>query len=63
MAEENKLKEITENHLDGQIHIYLGDELLSSPHIKAVMDGESFQFTGKYAEDKAEKFIEAVKYE
>ncbi|ARI78470.1 SecDF P1 head subdomain-containing protein [Halobacillus mangrovi] len=58
--DEQKFKEITESHLNEEIHIYLGDKKIASPKINQVIDSESIQIEGDYSEKDAKKFIDVI---
>lgn len=58
--DENKIKEMTETYLGKTIHIYLKDELLSSPKIMQVITGQEFVFNGDFSEETAQSFIDSI---
>ncbi|MGM0846476.1 MAG: SecDF P1 head subdomain-containing protein [Bacillota bacterium] len=58
--DENKIKEMTETYLGQTIHIYLEDELLSSPKIMQVITGQEFVFNGDFSEETAQSFIDSI---
>lgn len=58
--DENKLKEMSETYLGQTIHIYLEDELLSSPKIMKVITGQEFVYSGDFSEETAQAFIASI---
>ena len=53
-------KEMTENHLNEKVYIYLGDEKIASPTIRKVIDRDSMQIAGDYTREEAEQFVDFI---
>ncbi|SDP47440.1 SecDF P1 head subdomain-containing protein [Halobacillus aidingensis] len=53
-------KEMTENHLNEKVYIYLGDEKIASPTIRKVIDRDSMQIAGDYTREEAEQFVDYI---
>ncbi|KHE67044.1 hypothetical protein [Halobacillus sp. BBL2006] len=56
----DKLKEMTENHFNEKVHVYLGEEKISSPRISQVIDSDSIQISGDYSDEQAKSFIDVI---
>ncbi|GEN54888.1 SecDF P1 head subdomain-containing protein [Halobacillus faecis] len=53
-------KEMTENHLNEKVHIYLGDEKIASPTVRKVIHSDSMQVAGDYTKEEAEQFVDFI---
>ncbi|MYL48352.1 hypothetical protein GLV98_02610 [Halobacillus litoralis] len=53
-------KQMTENHLNEKVHIYLGDEKIASPTIRKVIHDDSMQVAGDYTKEEAQQFVDVI---
>lgn len=58
--DEDTFEEITKSHIGEAVHIYLNEELISSPMINAVLRTETIVIEGDYDKETAEHFVAAI---
>ncbi|MYL71622.1 hypothetical protein GLW00_12210 [Halobacillus litoralis] len=53
-------EEMTEQYLNEQVYIYLGDKEIASPIIRKVTNNDSIQIIGDYTKEEAEQFVSVI---
>ncbi|MFQ3544365.1 hypothetical protein Q7A53_09765 [Halobacillus rhizosphaerae] len=55
-------KQMTENHVDEDLHVYVDDQLVASPHIEQVINSHRLEIAGDYSKKQAQAFVDAINH-
>ncbi|WP_079479006.1 SecDF P1 head subdomain-containing protein [Halobacillus salinus] len=53
-------EEVTEQHLNEKIYVYLGDKEIASPTVQTVITSDSIQIAGDFTKEEAEQFVDVI---